>query len=445
VGRWIVDDQGRVVIVHGLNIVAKLPPYTPEALGFGADDAAFLARQGFSAVRLGIVLKGLEPRPGRFDDRYLASIARTVRVLERHGLAPLIDFHQDMYNERFQGEGFPDWMVQDDGLPALPRRGFPGNYGAMPGLSRAYDRFWANSPGPGGLGLQDYYATAWAHVARYFRRDPALLGFDIFNEPFPGSLRPADFPGFARGALTAFNRRTFGAIRTVDRRRLLFYEPALQFAVGFTDLPAATGDATAGFSFHVYCSGFPDQACAAREQRGFRAAEAQSTATGDALLLSEFGATDRLTTLAAIVRSADAEMVPWLEWSYWNRDPSSRRDNEGLIRKLGRPPRGDNVKRAKLRVLARPYPQAIAGMPERFGFDPLTRTFQLAYTTARAGGGMFAAGTRTVVSMPPIAYPAGYAATAAGATIVSRPGAAALQLTAKPGAREVRLTVSARP
>jgi endoglycosylceramidase len=101
VGRWIVDDQGRVVTVHGLNMVAKLPPYTPEALGFDDGDAAFLARQGFNAVRLGIVLKGLDPRPGRFDDRYLASIAGTVKVLERFGLAPLIDFHQDMYNERF--------------------------------------------------------------------------------------------------------------------------------------------------------------------------------------------------------------------------------------------------------------------------------------------------------------------------------------------------------
>jgi endoglycosylceramidase len=273
VGRWIVDDQGRVVIQH-LNMVAKRPPYTPEALGFGARDAAFLARQGFNAVRVGIVLTGLEPRPGQFDDGYLASIARTARLLERYGLAPLIDFHQDMYNERFQGEGFPGWMVQDDGLPALPRRGFPGNYGAMPALSHAFAHFWANSAASGGGGLQDACARAWAHVAAYFRRDPALLGFEIFNEPCPGNLTATELPAFARGPLTAFNRRTFTAIRAADSRRLLFYEPALQFSVGFTDLPAATGDSTAGFSFHVYCSGFPEPACEAREARGFRAAEA---------------------------------------------------------------------------------------------------------------------------------------------------------------------------
>ena len=37
----------------------------------------------------------------------------------------LLDFHQDLFHERFQGEGAPDWAVQDDGLPAEPQLGFP--------------------------------------------------------------------------------------------------------------------------------------------------------------------------------------------------------------------------------------------------------------------------------------------------------------------------------
>ena len=81
----------------------------------------------------------------------------------------MLDFHQDLYNERFQGEGWPDWAVQDDGLPAEPKAGFPANYLVMPALQRAFDHFWANDPGPGGVGLQDRYAAAWAHVAARFR------------------------------------------------------------------------------------------------------------------------------------------------------------------------------------------------------------------------------------------------------------------------------------
>src|SRR3954453_22036638 len=117
VGRFITDSQGRVFTTHGVNLVYKVPPYEPSVTGFGDDDAAFLAREGFNSVRLGVIYKAVEPEPGVYDDAYLAKIAQAAAVLERHGVAPLIDFHQDMYNERFQGEGWPDWAVLDDGLP----------------------------------------------------------------------------------------------------------------------------------------------------------------------------------------------------------------------------------------------------------------------------------------------------------------------------------------
>jgi endoglycosylceramidase len=41
-GRWTTDAKGRAVILHGVNVVYKRPPYDPSAIGFGADDAASL-------------------------------------------------------------------------------------------------------------------------------------------------------------------------------------------------------------------------------------------------------------------------------------------------------------------------------------------------------------------------------------------------------------------
>src|SRR3954468_23832821 len=38
-GRWITDAHGRVVVLHGINMVYKRPPYAPDATGFGDDDA----------------------------------------------------------------------------------------------------------------------------------------------------------------------------------------------------------------------------------------------------------------------------------------------------------------------------------------------------------------------------------------------------------------------
>ena len=114
-GRWIVDDWGRVVILHGMNNVYKFAPYTPAAGGFGADDAQYLASQGFNVLRTGLIYKGLEPTIGVYDDNYLALTADTIDISAQNGLYTLLDFHQDMYNDLFQGEGFPDWAVQTDG------------------------------------------------------------------------------------------------------------------------------------------------------------------------------------------------------------------------------------------------------------------------------------------------------------------------------------------
>jgi endoglycosylceramidase len=138
-GRWMIDADGRAVILHGLNQVYRVPPYEPSADGFGDDDAAFLAANGFNAMRLGVIWAAVEPQPLSYDDTYLTSIAQTVQTLAAHGIDSLLDFHQDLYNEVFQGEGAPAWAVQTGGLPN-PQLGFPGNYflnsGAVDGVRR---------------------------------------------------------------------------------------------------------------------------------------------------------------------------------------------------------------------------------------------------------------------------------------------------------------------
>jgi endoglycosylceramidase len=255
-GRWITDASGRVIVMHGLNMVYKVRPYYPAAAGFGVDDAAFLQRMGFNVVRVGVIWKAVEPKPGVYDDRYLRRIAATVRTLAKHGIFSLLDFHQDMYNERFQGEGAPDWAVQDDGLPN-PKNGFPFNYVNNPALQRAEDHFWANSPGPGGVGLQDRYAAAWRHVARMFRAARGILGYELMNEPSSGTQllscnTPGGCPAFD-AQLTAFHRRVAKAIRTVDRQTLIFYEPDVGFDFGVATHVRALDHAPAGFAFHDYC------------------------------------------------------------------------------------------------------------------------------------------------------------------------------------------------
>ena len=229
----------------------------------------FLHRHGFNGVRLGVIYAGVEPKPGKYDNAYLDHIAATERTLDKNGVFSLLDFHQDLYNEKFQGEGWPDWAVQDDGL-SNPRNGFPTNYLTNPALQHAFDHFWANDPGPGGVGLVDRYAAAWRHVAGRFRDTAGVLGYDLLNEPWPGSnwqpcINPAGCPAFDTGPLASMMRKTTDAIRKVDRRHLVWQEPNVLFNFGpQTHLPKIGSNS--GFSFHDYC--LDNSAPIARRRRG---------------------------------------------------------------------------------------------------------------------------------------------------------------------------------
>ena len=451
-GRWITDASGRVVILHGLNMVYKRPPYYPKASGFDRDDADFLARHGFNTIRLGVIYKAVEPQPRAYDDAYLGQIADTERLLERRGIYSLLDFHQDLYNERFQGEGWPDWAVQDDGLPN-PENGFPANYLTNPALNRAFDHFWSNDA-LAGVRLQNAYAAAWRHVAAAFASNPYMLGYDIMNEPWPGSVyptctNPAGCPAFDATTLTQFTNRVIARIRQVDPGTLAFYEPLLTFDFGALTWHGDTGDPQAGFSFHDYClpgafGGPTGDACQAAEDLPFQNADDRSHQTGDALLLPEFGATDDLATLARIVGLADEHMLGWQEWHYCGcGDPTTQAagDEQALVIDPKRPPSGDNLKRQKLAVLERPYPQATAGTPSGYGYDAGTDVFHLAYSTTAPTGDLLPRTVTTRIYLPRIHYPDGYSVDVNGATVVSEPGARYLELRRNPGASRVSVTV----
>jgi endoglycosylceramidase len=455
-GRWITDADGRVTILHGLNMVYKRAPYAPDAIGFGDDDAAFLASEGYNTVRVGLIYKAVEPEPGVYDDAYLARIQNTVDTLGRHGIVSLLDFHQDLYNERFQGEGWPDWAVQDDGLPNQPQAGFPGNYLVMPALQRSFDHFWQNDPGPGGVGLQDRYAAAWRHVADRFHDNPSVLGYDLLNEPWPGSTwqqcaNPSGCPAFD-AMMSQFIARTLTAIRQVDPDTLVWYEPQVLFNNGSDTNLADFGDDHAGMSFHDYCltanegGGGYSSDCEASDTLVFQNAEKRSSTTGDALLLTEFGATDDRAALLGVLTLADRNMMSWQEWHYCGCDDPTTTgsgDKQAIVLDPSKPPTGDNLKTSTLDAITRPYPQAVAGTPDNWSFDPDSKAFSLEYSTARADDPTrsFGPGTETEIAMPARQYPDGYAADVRGGAIRSAPGAAVLRVVACTATDRMAVTV----
>lgn len=449
-GRWITDADGRVLVAAGVNMVNKLTPYTPAADGFDDADGAFLAANGLSAVRVGIIWKALEPSPGVFNDAYLASIESTVNMLGSHGIVSLLDFHQDMYNERFQGEGAPDWAVDQSG-PVFPLLGFSANYFLLPALMTAYDNFWANAT-VDGEGLQDWYAGAWQHVAAYFNGNPYILGDDLYNEPDPGSsiysclISTDGCPSFD-ATLTSFYTKVDQAIRKVNTTALLFGEPTLLFDIGSPSALGSTGDRDSGFSFHMYCpfasvSSILDFACPSSDTATLSNAEAVSSRTGDALLMTEFGATNDTSILSEDVAAAASAKVGWTMWAMcYCGDPTTSSSTEGLVNDLTQAPSGSNVNTAMLDALAVPHPDLVSGTPGSYGYNASTHVFTLTYSTERADGtGAFAAGSPTSVSVPAVQYASGYQVAVTGGRVTSAGGV--LEVASCPGAASVSVTVS---
>lgn len=431
-GRWLTDATGRVVQLRGVNEVAKAAPYYPAAFGFGQDDADFLAQHGFNSVRLGVDFRGLMPTPGKVEYGYIEQLARTVRELGRRGIFVLIDFHQDGFSPKYNGNGLPDWMAYDDGLPNPPDAVFPLYYIQNPAMQRAFESLWANRPGPGGIGLQDYFAQGVSAVARRFAASPHVLGYDLLNEPFPGAswtqcVRVTGCPELEKQLFGPFNAKVKAAIRRWTRRQLVFVEPFVLFNFGVapTGLPGA--DTGNGLSFHSYAAS--PEAEPAVVDFAVKAAERD----GAPLIATEFGATTSAPTLQRLTKSFDDRLVPWMFWAY----------NESVIDDPAQPAGLDNLASpAAFQALVRPYPEAIAGTPQTLAFDPATRVLDLSWSTRSPGGHRNGWWLPSTIHVPKLAYPDGYSVEADGAWVISRRCSESLVLRAKPWAASVSVHVA---
>lgn len=185
-GRWIVDAKDRVLILRGVNLSgrSKRPPFLPDQT---REEIAALREWGFNSVRYLIVWEAVEPKPGQYDDAYLDRVAERVKWCREAGLRVILDMHQDLFSRKYGGDGAPEWACLDDGIAFVENKdAWFVNYSA-PAVIRAFDSFWANRGGPGGIGIQDRFISAWQHVACRFRDDANIVGYDVLNEPCYGS------------------------------------------------------------------------------------------------------------------------------------------------------------------------------------------------------------------------------------------------------------------
>lgn len=191
-GTRIVDSHGRERILTGLNVCDKGKYIEGKRRVYGEMWTSGLAENmkahGMNLVRLGITWDAIEPTPGNYNEEYLTHIQKILDECAAAEVYVYLDMHQDLYSgaDLNCGDGAPKWATLTDNYKYHPTKiVWAEGYFWGRAVHRAFDSFWNNRE-QNGKGLQKYFENMWAHLIKRFGSHPAVIGFDFFNEPFPG-------------------------------------------------------------------------------------------------------------------------------------------------------------------------------------------------------------------------------------------------------------------
>ena len=185
-----IDSKGRTRLFNGMNIDDKL--LDSEGFRYNLDEEFFkgFCSFGLDFIRLAVTWQNLEPKMGKYNENYLKSLDSIFSLAEKYGVYILLDMHQDIYSAnggKCVGDGAPEWAAITDGAkPRMPIFVWADGYFFGKWVHNAFDHFW-NNDYVRGVGLQDRYCDLWKMLAERYGNSPALFGFDLMNEPFPGS------------------------------------------------------------------------------------------------------------------------------------------------------------------------------------------------------------------------------------------------------------------
>ena len=373
--NWIRDDDGRALILHGLNI-SNAAKVAPDYLSWHTfEDYERMKKDwGFNVVRYLIFWSAVEPEPGIYDDDFLDSVAERVDWARELGLHVIIDMHQDLYGVKFGSDGAPEWATEDDGLPYDPWETWYFNY-LQPAVMRAFTNLWT------GEELKDHLIGAWVHVAERFAGNAAVLGYDLFNEPSSGEFWPWTFEKYY---LAPFYLDLIAAMKTVDPDHTYFYEPQITTSAGGLSYLGVLEGENLAYAPHYYhplvAEGYFYSGNSWLLWLTMKLRNAEAARSGIPWILGEFGVPEDLRGMRAYL----FDLLSILDyrkagWTYWSYDYSSD-SGYGIIDSEGN-------EQDQLECLVRPYPMRISGLPVSYSYSPYTRILQVEFDEEESAEG----------------------------------------------------------
>lgn len=432
--RHFKDENNRTMIYHGVNVVVKLPPYLPITdkfdpfISLSKEDIILMKKFGFNLVRLGVIWESVETSPGFFDRDHLKKVEEIINMLGSNGISVILDAHQDVFSRLFCGEGVPvfyakdltvnkqcdsnlierffkfvsvclplstfNWEYDENGLPMVEncRHSFMAAH-QSPELTSVYQSFYDNENG-----IIDKFIEFWKVMTLTFKDNKYIIGYDIWNEPWPGSLwaTPSNlWPGHAsKKQAIPFYKKVDAAIRTIKPDYISLFEP-IPFPdtvplfgghtfKSFDEMPAGKDKLQyQALNLHAYCcqagptickTGEPlleyKDFCNSFHERKIQAHTDEAKSHGVPLIITEFGACSSSQACFEEMKSlTEATEKHFVSWAYWMYKPygdhttSAYEHSEGMFQDDG------TAQAVKEKALTRSYIQAYQGTPISSKFD----------------------------------------------------------------------------
>ncbi len=372
----VFDEHGRHLLLRGINV----PTQDSEAADFQR-----IAGWGNNMVRQLYFWADVEPEEGVIDEAFLAKLDSQVQLAAAEGLLVLIDHHQHGYGVGFGCWGMPAWTCDEQYYEQCVDD--PWNY-FCDGMETCFELFWT------GEELKQKYIDHLVLLAERYADEPAVIGFDLINEPFCMHTTLEEC-GVVMGD---FYSDAAQQILAVAPDKLIFYEPNFIELAGFPT--HVTGLEFAGkgvYAAHYYLmevhdGGDYDGSPAQIEFNvGLRADEA---VTFDApLFLGEYGGMTSAANFTQYIDDTldilDSRLGGAAYWLYAEGEGFHILDPDGQEKDF-------------MGAYVRPYPVRTPGVARSMSFDLETRVMSVTFdgTASIAAPG--------VIFVPDRHYPDGF-------------------------------------
>jgi endoglycosylceramidase len=367
--------DGRLVVLRGINARVsglfdvtfddgrpplEIIPDLPD------EDVARMASMGFNLLRLPLSWSAFEPEPGVWSPAFLDTLTRVVASCRSHGIYVLLDLHQDAWSKEIGEDGAPLWAIRPAPETLL---GGPltdlGSRRTSTQVLHAFSSFFTDDVDL----LQEQFAAMVQQLAIKFRGDPAVLGFEIFNEP----LATDD-------ELLAFHTKVARAIRDYDSEHLIAFEPpATRNFVDSAAIPSQPFPIDGAiYAPHLYTAVFNDDARLTNDTYEMPLATSVRNARDEAdgwatpLLIGELGVGPQqphaLEWIGHAYDAADAVFASMAFWVWKEQDQGQW----GLFAHAADGTWHDRPD--MIAAVARPYAKAVGGTPTSMTWDGTTFT-----------------------------------------------------------------------